>query len=246
MSSRFWCYYEGVLLRELKHDTHRLQSRDKQISLMRFFKTDKGEHGEGDKFLGLVSAQIADLTKKYSALSLSECVKLLHSQYHEERMLALRILVSKFNKSKLEIERKKIFDIFVKNTKYINSWDLVDANVEHVIGEYLYDKKKDLLYTFANSSLVWERRISIIATFNYIKRGEYKETLKIAQILLTDNHDLIHKAVGWMLREVGKRCDEQILTHFLDQHATMMPRTMLRYSIERLPKDKFYYYLRLK
>lgn len=215
-------------------------------NLKRFFKTGKGEYGEGDMFLGLKSAQVGEIVKRFRDLPFADCIKLLHSKYHEERMIALGILVSRYKRAKSETEKKIIFDIFLKNTKYINNWDLVDANVEHVIGDYLYDKEKDTLYVFAKSTLLWERRIAIISTFNYIKRGEYKETLKIAKMLMHDKHDLIHKAVGWMLREVGKRCDEKVLTDFLNEYATKMPRTMLRYSIERLPKDKYYYYLKLK
>lgn len=215
-------------------------------NLKHFFKTGKGDYGEGDMFLGLKSAQVGEVVKKYKDLPLRDCTKLLHSKYHEERTIALGILVSRYKRSNSETEKGKIYNIFMKNTKYINNWDLVDANVEHVIGDYLYTKEKDVLYVFAKSTLLWERRIAIISTFNYIKRGEYKETLKIAKMLMHDKHDLIHKAVGWMLREVGKRCDEKILIDFLDEHATEMPRTMLRYSIERLPKDKYYYYLKLK
>lgn len=234
-----------MLLQSLK-TTQQLKSDETAGNLKRFFKTGKGGYGEGDVFLGLKSAQVGEVVKNYSDLPLTDCIKLLHSKYHEERMIALQILVSKYKRAKSETEKKRIFGIFLKNTKYINNWDLVDANVEHVIGDYLYDKEKDTLCAFAKSTLLWERRIAIISTFNYIKRGEYKETLKIAKMLMRDKHDLIHKAVGWMLREVGKRCDEKVLTDFLNEYATKMPRTMLRYSIERLPKDKYYYYLKLK
>ena len=222
------------------------RNKEKELVLKRFFKTAKGEYGEGDKFLGLVSAQIHHIVKRWSDLPISDCIKLLHSSYHEERMIALQILGLKYKKTMLESEKTKIFQIYINNTKYINNWDLVDVNVEHVIGEYLYNKDKALLYNFARSTLLWERRISIISTFTYIKRGEPEHTLQIAKILLKDKHDLIHKAVGWMLREVGKRCDENILTEFLDTYCLLMPRTMLRYSIERLPKEKYYYYLNLK
>lgn len=223
-----------------------LANKTTALNLQRFFKTGKGAYGEGDVFLGLKATQIKEVVKKYRDLPLVDCIRLLHSKYHEHRMIALQILVGKFNRSESDALKQRIFNIFLQNTKYINNWDLVDTTVEHVIGAYLYDKEKDVLYAFANSTLLWERRIAIIATFNYIKRGEYKETLKIAKLLLSDKHDLIHKAVGWMLREVGKRCDEKILTDFLDEYATKMPRTTLRYSIERLPKDKYYYYLNLK
>ena len=222
-----------------------LANKTTALNLQRFFKTGKGDYGEGDVFLGLKAAQIKEVVKKYRELPLVDCIRLLHSKYHEHRMIALQILVSKYNRSESEALKQRIFNIFLQNTKYINNWDLVDTTVEHVIGAYLYDKDKSILYKFACSDLLWERRISIISTFNYIKRGEYEETLKIATMLLQDKHDLIHKAVGWMLREVGKRCDELVLTAFLDAYATAMPRTMLRYSIERLPKEKYMYYLHL-
>jgi 3-methyladenine DNA glycosylase AlkD len=234
------------LLIAIQKSIRLLANKTTALNLQRFFKTGKGAYGEGDVFLGLKATQIKEVVKKYRDLPLVDCIRLLHSKYHEHRMIALQILVGKFNRSESDALKQRIFNIFLQNTKYINNWDLVDTTVEHVIGAYLYDKEKDVLYAFANSTLLWERRIAIIATFNYIKRGEYKETLKIAKLLLSDKHDLIHKAVGWMLREVGKRCDEKILTDFLDEYATKMPRTTLRYSIERLPKDKYYYYLNLK
>ncbi len=230
-------------LLRLKQEVKKRSDEKRKAVFMRFFKTGAGQYGEGDIFLGLNSAQVGGLVKKYRDLPLSDCLELLTSKYHEERMIALQIMVHQYKRSIDDSVRKKIFNIFINNTKYINNWDLVDANVEHVIGAYLYDKSKDLLYKFAVSNDLWERRISIISTFNYIKKGESKETLKIAGMLLDDKHDLIHKAVGWMLREVGKRCDEKILCDFLDKYSTQMPRTALRYSIERLDMDKKKFYM---
>lgn len=234
---------ENSLLKDLVKSTRALKNPTKARNMLRFFKTGVGQYGEGDIFLGLVSAQVGEIVKKYRELPLSGCLELLKSKYHEERMIALQILVYQFKHAKEDSVKKKIFNIFIKNTKYINNWDLVDCNVEHVIGEYLYDKPKDLLYKFALSKDLWERRIAIISTFNYIKKGEAEETLKIAEMLLNDKHDLIHKAVGWMLREVGKRCDEKILLGFLDKYSKQMPRTMLRYSLERLDESKRKYYM---
>jgi len=235
-----------VIRLDLEKQIRKLENDERGSSLQRFFKTGNGEYGEGDVFLGLVSAQIGEFVRKYCELPVRDCIKLLHSKYHEERMVALQILVSKFKKADLAQEKKEIFEVFINNTAYINNWDLIDVNVPYVIGEYLYDRDKAILYSFAKSESLWERRIAIISTLAFIKRGMSKETVNIAKMLLNDTHDLIHKAVGWMLREVGKRCDEKVLTNFLDTHATKMPRTMLRYSMERLPKDKYYYYLKLK
>ena len=214
----------------------------KTQQLQRFFKTGKDEYGEGDVFLGIKVPQIRSIVRKYwKETNLKVAEELLHSKYHEMRMCALLILVERYKK--IASEREKIFRIYIASAKYINNWDLVDLTAPQIVGGYLADKPKTILYQFAKSKNLWERRIAILTTFNYIYQGESQETIKIARILLHDPHDLIHKAVGWMLREVGKRVDEKILTNFLDKRYKEMPRTMLRYAIERLPEETRKYYL---
>jgi len=192
--------------------------------------------------LGIKVPQIRSIVRKYwKETNLKVAEELLHSKYHEMRMCALLILVERYKK--IASEREKIFRIYIASAKYINNWDLVDLTAPQIVGGYLADKPKTILYQFAKSKNLWERRIAILTTFNYIYQGESQETIKIARILLHDPHDLIHKAVGWMLREVGKRVDEKILTNFLDKRYKEMPRTMLRYSIEKLSKTKRKHYL---
>ena len=212
---------------------------EKAKILQRFFKTGPGEYGEGDVFLGIVVPEIRKLVKKYSNLKIKEIIKLLHSKIHEERLTALLIMVNKFQ---VEEDKEKIYNLYLKNTKYINNWDLVDLSADKIIGDYLLNKPKSILYKLAKSKRIWERRISIIATFNFIKNNKFKETLKIAKILLNDEHDLIHKAVGWMLREVGKR-DLKTEEKFLKKYYKKMPRTMLHYAIEKFPEKKRKQYL---
>lgn len=203
----------------------------------RFFKTAPGQYGYGDVFIGLTVPQIRVLAKQYHDCSLIVVQQLLHSKIHEERLLALIILVTQYKKADA-IRQQDIFDFYSTNTKYINNWDLVDTSAEYIVGAYLQNRSKKLLYQFARSKNVWERRISIISTFHYIKQRDATETLKIAKLLLHDKHDLIHKAVGWMLREVGKRCFIKTEEQFLDKYYQEMPRTMVRYAIERFPKNK--------
>jgi len=227
-----------AIIDELKLLTNSVQAKN----LQRFFKTGKGEYGEGDVFLGIKVPQIRSIIRKYwKETNLKVAEELLHSKYHEMRMCALLILVERYKK--IASEREKIFRIYIASAKYINNWDLVDLTAPQIVGGYLADKPKTILYQFAKSKNLWERRIAILTTFNYIYQGESQETIKIARILLHDPHDLIHKAVGWMLREVGKRVDEKILTNFLDKRYKEMPRTMLRYAIEKLSEKKRKYYL---
>ncbi len=211
----------------------------KAQTLSRFFKTGKGEYGEGDLFLGIQVPPIRKLSKIFIGLPLSEVQKIVVSPYHEERLTGFFILCETFQKS-LEADRKKIHSFYLKNLKYVNNWDIVDLTSRELIGDYLMDKDRKLLSKLAGSKNLWERRIAIVATYAFIRNKEYKETLLISEILLKDKEDLIHKAVGWMLREVGNR-DLKTETSFLDKHASVMPRTMLRYAIEKFP-DK----LRLK
>ena len=204
--------------------------------LMRFFKTGKGQYGEGDIFIGIQVPLLRGLAKKYFDLEYEDALKLIKSPVHEKRMLALFILTLKFEKGDNKT-KETIFNDYIKNTRYINNWDLVDLSAYNIAGSFLLDKNKDILYKLAHSSNLWERRISIISTFNFIKNNRSEDILKIAEILLNDKHDLIHKAVGWMLRETGKRISVDLLVEFLNKNYKIMPRTMLRYAIEKLPEN---------
>lgn len=230
------------MLQNLKKDLKKLSSPTRAISSLRFFKTGKGQYGEGDKFIGITVPDIRKVSKQYLDLSLEDVLSLLHSPIHEERLCALLILVSQYQKGDNK-KQKQIFDLYLKNYKYINNWDLIDLTAPRIVGAYLFDKPKDILYKLAKSKNLWQRRVAILATFQFIYYGQSQDTLKISKILLHDEHDLIQKAVGWMLREVGKRVDEKILLDFLKDNYKIMPRTMLRYAIERLPNSKRLAYL---
>jgi 3-methyladenine DNA glycosylase AlkD len=208
-----------------------------------FFKTGEGEYGEGDQFLGIRVPNIRKVARRYKKLSLEEVEKLLQSDWHEERLCAL-IILSNRAKQADENKLKPIFELYLANTEYVNNWDLVDTSAGDIVGRYLAAKDRSLLYELADSESLWERRIAIISTFYYIKNDEFGDTLDIAEILLNDHHDLIHKAVGWMLREVGKR-DRKVEEKFLDKHLKNMPRTMLRYAIEKFPEERRKHYLNL-
>jgi len=210
--------------------------------LQRFFKTGKGDYGEGDVFLGVKIPPIRALVKKYNGLSIDDAVKLLQSKIHEERMTALLLLVQKFKKAN-EVEKRKIYTLYIANTKKINNWDLVDLSAPNIVGEYLFGKSYDELIARAKSELLWNKRIAVIATFAFIKKGVFEPTFKIAELLINDKHDLIHKAIGWMLREIGKR-DIEAEEEFLQIHYKQMPRTMLRYAIEKFPEEKRQNYLK--
>lgn len=231
-------------LTKIRKSLHRYASQQKAKILQRFFKTGKGEYGEGDKFIGVVVPDTRKVAKLHSNLPLTDCIKLLKSEIHEERLLSLLILIQKFEKADL-ILKDKIFKVYLANTKYINNWDLVDLSAPNVVGAYLLDKSRNILRSLAKSKSLWERRIAIVSTHFLIRNKQYKDTLKIAEMLLKDNHDLIHKAVGWMLREVGKR-ELRPLEKFLSKHKKVMPRTMLRYAIERFPESKRKSYLLAK
>ncbi len=204
------------------------------VFLQRFFKTGKGEYGEGDVFLGIRVPVLRKLVRKTDALSLTDLRNLLHSQYHEERLLALLSLVRRFERSEPQV-REKIYQLYLGETRFINNWDLVDLSAPNIVGAWLADKPRKILYDLAKSASLWERRIAILATFRFIRSKDYQDAVSICVILQTDRHDLIHKACGWMLREVGKR-DVSTLRDYLQQHVQQMPRTMLRYAIERLPE----------
>ncbi len=210
---------------------------DKEIARhsQRFFKTGKGEYAEGDIFRGIRVPELRKLSKSCKNLPTDECVTLLKSEFHEDRLLALFILVLKFRKKDAQL-RWDIYQIYLTHTRYINNWDLIDSSAEHIVGGYLWTKNRDVLYSLAESESLWERRISIMATFFFIRKGDFEDTLRIAEKLLSDTEDLIHKATGWMLREVGNR-DFQAEADFLSIHYKTMPRTMLRYAIEKFPEE---------
>ena len=210
---------------------------------LRFFKTAKGEYGYGDSFLGVRAPKIRLIAKKHIDISTTDMKTLIKSKYHEERLLGLIILVNKYSKAKDEEVRNQLYKIYVSSFKYVNNWDLVDVTCSHVIGKHLMDKDRSILYTWAKSEDLWTKRIAIVSTHCFIRKNELQDTFKIAKILLNDEHDLIHKAVGWMLREAGKR-DLEKEEIFLKKYYNIMPRTMLRYAIERFPEPKRQKYLR--
>jgi len=238
-----------------------LSTQERAKSNAWYFKTGRGEYGEGDKFLGVSMPDIRKVAKRFAHLPIAEVLKLLKSKYHEERMTALIVLVIQFESGD-ERQKERIFNIYLNNTclsgrqaKYINNWDLVDVTTPRIVGAYLYslgvrDAKWKVLNRLVRSKNLWERRISVLATFPFISRGEHEYSLKIADILLSDTHDLIHKAVGWMLREVGKR-DREVLEKFLklprlhsgQARYKKMPRTMLRYALEKFPRSLYKKYL---
>lgn len=211
----------------------------------RFFRTGKGEYGEGDRFIGVIVPDQRKIAKGFRELPLSEVKKLLHSPIHEHRLTSLFILVDQFQASKKDFDRKKeIYDFYIKNMEGVNNWDLVDSSAHRIIGAYLYDtdEKRDILYKLARSKDLWEKRIAMIATAWFISKNDFDDAIKIADILVDDDHDLIHKAVGWMLREIGKR-DQDVEETFLKKHYKTMPRTMLRYAIEKFDKKKKDFYM---
>lgn len=224
------------MLIQLKADMETLADPEKAAILSRFFKTGKGQYGEGDIFLGVMVPGQRRIAKKYETLSLKDIRKLLSSKIHEHRLVALIILVNQYKKGD-EHDRDKIVDFYLRYSKYINNWDLVDLSAPNIPGEYLLNKDRAVLYRLARSKNLWERRIAIMSTFAFIRKNDFEDALRISALLLHDDHDLIHKAVGWMLREVGKR-DFKAEEDFLKEHYRVMPRTMLRYAVERFDQTK--------
>lgn len=224
------------MLIQLKADMETLADPEKAAILSRFFKTGKGQYGEGDIFLGVMVPGQRRIAKKYETLSLKDIRKLLSSKIHEHRLVALIILVNQYKKGD-EDDRDKIVDFYLRYSKYINNWDLVDLSAPNIPGEYLLNKDRAVLYRLARSKNLWERRIAIMSTFAFIRKNDFEDALRISVLLLHDDHDLIHKAVGWMLREVGKR-DFKAEEDFLKEHYRVMPRTMLRYAVERFDQTK--------
>lgn len=243
------------MLKKLQKEIRSLQDLRKAKIYQRFFKTGKGEYGEGDVFLGLTVPQSRRIAAKFRDLALRDLPLLLKSRYHEERFVAVLILVEKFRKLDFRLrgnarERERIFRFYLQHTTQVNNWDLVDVSADKVVGEYLFSSShnpshrgRGVLERLARSQNVWERRIAIISTFYFIRQNKFDETLHISKLLLNDTHDLIHKAVGWMLREVGKR-SLVTLENFLKKNCKKMPRTALRYAIERLPQRQRLAYLK--
>jgi 3-methyladenine DNA glycosylase AlkD len=227
---------------EIRKELRKLGSKERAKGSQSFFKTGPGEYGEGDVFLGVSAPEMRRLAKDFQDLPVREVRALLKSGIHEERAVALLILVRQYQRGDRK-EQERVYKVYMDHLRWINNWDLVDVSAEHVVGAFLKNKSKKPLYRLARSKGLWERRVSILATFHYIKGKEFSETLKIAEMLLSDEEDLIHKAVGWMLREVGKR-DLATEERFLKEHYREMPRTMLRYAIERFPEPKRQRYLK--
>ena len=236
------------MLKQLRKDLRKLANPKKANILQSFFKTGKGEYGEGDVFLGITVPEQRKVAVRYNlpagkagTLDFRNIQKLLNSKIHEERLVALLILVEQYKKVD-EANKNKIFDFYLKNTKRINNWDLVDLSAPKIVGRHLLDKDRSILYKFARSANLWERRIAILATFWFINKLQFSDALKIGEILIKDKDDLIHKAVGWMLREIGKR-NQKVEEDFLKKFYKIMPRTMLRYAIERFSEDKRKFFL---
>jgi 3-methyladenine DNA glycosylase AlkD len=222
-------------LSEIKKEIRKKEDKKKAKLLQGFFKTGKGEYGEGDLFLGITVPESRKIALKFKSLPLNDVEYLIKSKFHEERLIALLLLVHNYQKH--PEKRDEIYNFYLKNTKYVNNWDLVDLTCHKIIGPQIFNSDRSILYELAKSNNLWKKRISIISTFAFIKYNQFDDSLKLAEILLNDEHDLIHKAVGWTLREIGKK-DISILEKFLKQHYKNMPRTMLRYAIERLPEKK--------
>ena len=223
---------------DVKKELKKLAKPKKAKLLQGFFKTGKGEYGEGDVFLGIYVPIQREVAKNFKDISLKEIQQLVNSKIHEHRLVGLFILIDQYKRTD---DKKKYYEFYLKNTNRINNWDLVDLSAPNIVGDYLFDKNRKILYKLAKSKLLWERRIAVLATFSFIKNNEFDDLLKLSKMLLEDKQDLMHKAVGWMLREIGKR-DQVVEERFLKRYYKKMPRTMLRYAIEKFDdkKRKFY------
>lgn len=212
-------------------------TEEKREVLPRFFKTGKGEYGEGDHFLGVAVPDTRTVAKQYKDISLNEIRNLMQSEWHEVRLCALLIMVEK-SKKKDETLRKQLFDLYLSQTSRINNWDLVDLSCRFIVGEFLLDKSRDILYQLAQSPLLWDNRIAIVSTYAFIRKGQLDDTYVLSDLMMKHPHDLMHKAIGWMLREAGKRDPERLYDYVMNYRAEM-PRTMLRYAIEKFgPKER--------
>jgi len=227
---------------QLKKELEKISNPTQAEKLQRFFKTGKREYGAGDIFLGIKVPDQRKISSNYQNLSLKEIGQLLDSKIHEHRLTALFILIKKYEKAD-DKEKNKIFDFYLKQTKNINNWDLVDVSAPKIVGDYLVTRPKKILYKLAKSKNLWEKRIAVLSCYAFIKNNDFSDTLKISKILIKDKYDLIHKAVGWMLREIGKR-NQKIEEEFLKKHCDQMPRVMLRYAIEKFDENKRKFYLK--
>jgi len=210
--------------------------------LQSFFKTAPGEYGAGDQFIGIRLPVLRSVAKEFRALPLREVTMLLRSPVHEERLLALLMLVDAYQRGN-EAGRAAIYGLYLKQLDWVNNWDLVDSSAPYIVGRHLAERSRNILFRLARSKKLWHRRVAMLATFHFIRQNDFADALRLAELLRNDEHDLMHKAVGWMLREIGKR-DGAVLKRFLDQHAARMPRTMLRYAIEKLPERERQRHLR--
>jgi len=231
-----------MCITELKNELNNLSNKEHAHALQRFFKTGPGEYGEGDRFVGIKVPVLRSVAKKHYSLTYNELEVLISSPIHEERLTALFILVHKFKKAD-EGEKENIFNFYMQHKKFINNWDLVDLSADKIAGAYLFNKDVTILFELADSENLWDKRIALLSSFNFIKNGVFDISLQLAEKLLYDKHDLIHKGVGWMLREIGNR-DINTLEGFLFKHYKSMPRTMLRYAIEKFPEAKRQQYLK--
>ncbi|MFH1977887.1 MAG: DNA alkylation repair protein [Candidatus Aenigmatarchaeota archaeon] len=230
------------MFEQVKRDLEKLSNPDKAGLYQKFFKIGKGQYEEGDVFIGLSVPEQRSIAKKYIDISFDDVKKLIKSEIHEHRLTGFLILVQKFEKAN-KAEKREIVHFYLTHTKHVNNWDLVDLSASRILGTYLLDKDRRVLYGLAKSDNLWERRISIVSTYAFIINHQFDDTIKISRLLLRDSHDLIHKAVGWMLREVGKK-DLAKEEEFLKKHYKEMPRTMLRYAIEKFPERKRKHYMR--
>lgn len=229
--------FEGIsTASQVRKRLEEQRDAEKAAFYPKFFRTGPGEYGEGDQFLGVVVPKQRKIAKASRRLPLEEVQKLLHSPYHECRLTGLFVLVHQFDDAKNDEGQKQIFQFYIRNVDRVNNWDLVDTTCHKIIGPYLFEKDRKLLFQFAKARHLWKNRISIVSTYYFIKRQDLGTTLEIASLLIRHPHDLIHKAVGWMLRELGKQ-DKDLLVQFLNQYKNRMPRTMLRYAIEKFDKS---------
>lgn len=227
----------------IENELRQLATDEKRIVLQRFFKTAPGQYGEGDRFLGVTVPLTRIVAKKHLAMPLNEIIELLQSEWHEVRLCALLMMCERFKKGDC-YTREAIFNYYIENTERINNWDLVDLSAPTIVGGYLMDKPRDLLYRMAESELLWNNRIAIVATLAFIKHKDSDDTYRLALKMMNHKHDLMHKAIGWMLRESGKRDDDRRLFNFVDEYRKRMPRTMLRYAIEKFTDEERKYLLR--
>ncbi len=236
------------MVREIVKSLSNISSKQKAHNCARFFKTAPGQYGAGDIFIGVTVPEQRKIAVKFQDASLADISLLLKSKIHEHRFTALEILAIQFKRAPHDSSRRNIVKFYLKNLHRVNNWDLVDTSAPHILGAWLVDKKladRKILYKLVRSENIWERRVAIVATQTLIREGQYQDTLRLAKILLRDSHDLIHKATGWMLREVGKKSEKTLVT-FLKLHAHNMPRTMLRYAIERFSSSERKRYLTLE